>query len=46
MVVLNIAGLTATYISDPEVVQDMYTGKTSKIVDKTDVLEDMFSPIF
>ena len=46
MVVINFGGLLATYVSDPEVVQEMYTGKYSKILEKTDVASKVFEPFF
>ena len=42
MVVINYGGLLATYVSDPEVVQEMYTGKCSKILEKTDLNYKIF----
>ena len=45
MVVINLAGMITTFVSDPNVVQEMYTGHGSKILDKFDILEKAFGPL-
>ena len=46
MVVINFAGLLVTHVADPDVVQEMYTGKNSKLLDKDPLMGAMFDPMF
>ena len=45
MIAYNIAGQIITFVSDPDVVQDMY-GKHNKNIDKHNLIDEFFSPIF
>ena len=46
MVVINFAGLLVTHVADPDVVQEMYTGKNSKLIEKDPLMGAMFDPMF
>ena len=46
MVTMNLAGLLITYIADPEVIQEMYSGRGSKSIDKMDTLQKIFACVF
>ena len=46
MISLNLAGLVLTYIQDPEIIQEMYSGRGSKMVDKTDLMQKIFACVF
>ena len=45
MIVYNLVAQVMTYVSDPDVVQDMYN-KHSKHIDKHPMVIDIFEPIF
>ena len=45
MVIVNLGGMLLTYVQDPDVVKDIYTGKSSKFIDKTDTIENLFKPL-
>ena len=43
MVVINLASLLITYVQDPEIIQEIYSGRGSKSIDKSDIVSKMFS---
>ena len=35
-----------TVIQDPDVIQDIYTGRDRHLIDKNELLNEMFAPVF
>ena len=46
MVAINYGGILSTFVMDPDVIQDIYIGRGSKIIQKTSVQNGVFGPSF